>query len=389
MSYDSYAFVDSASGEIYRPSNADNRASGDARRPGDKISQARARIALLLQQLVLAGLVLFMTDASFAQTPFFQGKTIRFIVGYQSGDSHDLWARAYARHKGKNITGKTTFVVQNITGAGSMIAANHIYNIAKPDGLTMGTFAPGLYLAQVTGSPEVKFDWAKFSWIGSPEQNGNVLFMRADAPYKNIEDIRRAAEPPKCSATGVGTSGHLVPRLLEDTLNLKFRLVTGYPGGAEQDLALERGEVHCRAITIAAYFSREPFISWYKKGFVRFLIQTSRKRHPKAPDTPTLYEYMEKEKAPEANRRLAIVTLGVGGFGSWPVAATPGIPPELLKVLREAYVKTLQEPDLLDEAKKRGWEMRPVAGEDMEVLAKEVTAQPPDVIERMKKLMGG
>ena len=343
----------------------------------------------LLPRWVVGCLFFLTTVPALAQTPFFQGKTIRFVVGYQSGDSHDLWARAYARHMGKHIPGNPTFVVQNMTGAGSMIAANHIYNIAKPDGLTMGTFAPGLYLAQLTGSKEVKFDWAKFSWIGSPEQDGNVLFMRADAPYKTIEDIRKTAEPPKCSATGVGTSGHLVPRLLEETLNLKFRLVTGYAGGAEQDLALERGEVHCRAITIAAYFSREPFVSWYKKGFVRFLIQTSRKRHPKAPETPTLYEYMEKEKAPEANRRLAIVTLGAGGFGSWPVAATPGIPPERLKMLREAYVKTLQEPDLLEEAKKRGWEMRPVTGEDMATLAKEVSTQPPDVIERMKKLMGG
>ena len=337
--------------------------------------------------VVLAGLLLALVPReSSGQAIFYQGKTIKFVVGYQSGDSHDLWARAYARHMGKHIPGNPTFIVQNITGAGSMVAANYIYNVAKPDGLTMGTFAPGLYLAQVTGSKEVRFDWAKFSWIGSPEQNGNVLFMRSDAPYKSIEDIRKAAEPPKCSATGVGTSGHLIPRLLEETLALKFRLVTGYPGGSEQDLALERGEVHCRAITIAAYFSREPFIGWYKKGFVRFLIQTSRKRHPKAPDTPTLYEFMDREKAPESSRRLALVTCG---FGSWPVAATPGIPAERVKILRDAYVKTLQEPDLLDEAKKRGWEMRPVSGEDMTSLAQEVTIAPPDVIERMKKLMGG
>jgi tripartite-type tricarboxylate transporter receptor subunit TctC len=340
--------------------------------------------------VVLAGLLLALVPReSSGQANFYQGKTIKFVVGYQSGDSHDLWARAYARHMGKHIPGNPTFIVQNITGAGSMVAANYIYNVAKPDGLTMGTFAPGLYLAQVTGSKEVRFDWAKFTWIGSPEQNGNVLFMRADAPYKSIEDVRKAAEPPKCSATGVGTSGHLIPRLLEETLALKFRLVTGYPGGSEQDLALERGEVHCRAITIAAYFSREPLIGWYKKGFVRFLIQTSRKRHPKAPDTPTLYEFMDREKAPESSRRLALVTLGTGGFGSWPVAATPGIPAERVKILRDAYVKTLQEPDLLDEAKKRGWEMRPVSGEDMTSLAQEVTIAPPDVIERMKKLMGG
>ena len=216
--------------------------------------------------VVLAGLLLVLVPReSFGQANFYQGKTIKFVVGYQSGDSHDLWARAYARHMGKHIPGNATFIVQNITGAGSMVAANYIYNVAKPDGLTMGTFAPGLYLAQVTGSKKVTFDWAKFTWIGLPEQNGNVLFMRSDAPYKSIEDVRKAAEPPKCSATGVGTSGHLIPRLLEETLALKFRLVTGYPGGSEQDLALERGEVHCRAITIAAYFSREPFIGWYKK----------------------------------------------------------------------------------------------------------------------------
>jgi tripartite-type tricarboxylate transporter receptor subunit TctC len=97
---------------------------------------------------------------------------------------------------------------------------------------------PGLYLAQLTGHKEVKFDWAKYTWIGTPEHNGTLLFMRSDAPYKSIEDIRKAKEPPKCGATGVGTSGHLIPRLLEETLNLKFQLVTGYPGGAEQDLAL-------------------------------------------------------------------------------------------------------------------------------------------------------
>jgi tripartite-type tricarboxylate transporter receptor subunit TctC len=212
--------------------------------------------------------------------------------------------------------------------------------------------------------------------------------MRADAPYKSIEEIRKAKEPPKCSATGVGTSGHLIPRLLEETLNLKFQLVTGYTGGAEQDLALERGEVQCRAITVAAFFGREPFLSWYKKGVVRILIQTSRKRHASIPEVPTLWEFMDKEKVSDSNRRLATVALGSGGFGSWPIVSTPGLPPDRTKILREAYAKTLQEPDLVDEAKKRGWDLRPVAGEELEILAKEVSVQPPDVVERMKGLMG-
>ena len=209
-----------------------------------------------IRALIVLFFSLTWAGAALGQASFYQGKTIRLVVGYLSGDTHDLWARAYARHMGKHIPGNPNFVVQNMPGAGSMVAANHVYNIAKPDGLTLGSIAPGLYLAQLTHTAEVKFDWAKYSWIGTPEHNGTLLFMRADAPFKSIEDIRKAKEGPKCSATGVGTSGHLIPRLLEETLNLKFQIVTGYPGGAEQDLALERGEVQCRAITVAAFWPR-------------------------------------------------------------------------------------------------------------------------------------
>lgn len=337
---------------------------------------------------LVLGLIILSAAEALAQASFFHGKAIRIVVGYQAGDTHDLWARAYSRNMGKHIPGNPELLVQNMPGAGSMVAANYVYNVAKPDGLTLGSIAPGLYLPQLTGNKEVKFDWAKYTWIGTPEHNGTLLFMRSDAPYKSIEDIRKAKEPPKCSATGVGTSGHLIPRLLEETLNLKFHLVTGYPGGAEQDLALERGEVQCRAITVAAFFGREPFLSWHKKGVVRILIQTSRKRHPNIPEVATLWEYMDKEKVPENNRRLATVALGSGGFGSWPIVSSPGLPADRTKTLREAYAKALQEPDLVEEAKKRGWELRPVAGEDLEALAKEVSNQPADVVERMKALMG-
>ena len=175
-----------------------------------------------IQALIVMLLSLTAAPAVHGQASFYQGKTVRIVVGYQSGDTHDLWSRAYARHMGKHIPGNPDIVVQNMPGAGSMIAANHVYNIAKPDGLTLGSIAPGLYLAQITGSKEVKFDWAKYSWIGTPEHNGTLLFMRADAPFKSIEDIRKAKEGPKCSATGVGTSGHLIPRLLEETLDLYF-----------------------------------------------------------------------------------------------------------------------------------------------------------------------
>ena len=331
--------------------------------------------------------LLSVTGTVSAQTPFYQGKTVRIVVGNLVGDTHDLFARAYARSMGRYLPGNPEIIVQNMPGAGTMIAANHVYNIAKPDGLTLGSLSPALYYAQLTGSKEVKFDWPKFTWIGSPERNGHVLFMRSDSPYKTLDDIRDAKEPPRCSATGVGTSGHDIPKLFEETLGLKFRIITGYPGGAEQDLAMERGEVHCRAITTAAFFAREPFKTWHKSGFVRIMIQTSRQRNPKVPDVPTLFELMEQHKTVDIKRRQALVYLGAGGFGSWPILSTPGLPADRTTMLRDAYAKTLKDPDFLAEAKKNGWELRGVSGEELQALAKEVIDQPPEVVEWLKRLL--
>jgi hypothetical protein len=180
----------------------------------------------------------------------------------------------------------------------------------------------------------------------------------------------------------------LIPALLEETLGLRFQVVTGYPGGAEQDLAIERGEVHCRAITTAAFFSRQPFINWHKTRFVRILIQTSRQRNPVIAEVPTLWEVMEKQKVPDSNRRLAVVALGSGGFGAWPIVSTPGLSAEHTKSLRAAYAKTLQDPEFIEEAKKRGAELKPTGGEELAALAREVIDQPPDVVARLKKLLG-
>jgi tripartite-type tricarboxylate transporter receptor subunit TctC len=323
----------------------------------------------------------------FAQANGYQGKTIRVVVGYQPGDSHDQWARAYTRYMGKYIPGNPSFLVQNMPGAGGMIAANYLYNVAKQDGLTMGTIGGALYFAQLIGRSEAKYDWNKFTWIGTPERSGFLVFMRTDAPYKNIEDIRTASEPPRCSATGVGSSGYDIPRVLEDTIGARFKVISGYPGGADQDLAMERGEVHCRAFTIEAFFGREPFPTWVKKGFVRVLIQMERKRHPKLQDVPTLWELMDQYKVPEAKRRLAAVYLNSGLFGSRPIVSTPGLSTEQAKLLRSAYIRTLKDPDFLDEVTKRGWTVDAVSGEELQALAKEVTAQPPEVIAWLKKLL--
>ena len=237
------------------------------------------------------------------QSNFYQGKTITFVVGYGAGDGYDVWARLVAANMGKHLPGNPNFIVQNMQGAGSMVAANYVYSVAKPDGLTLGVVGPSLYLDQLVGKKEAQFDWAKYSWIGSTEKTAWVFYMRTDTPYKTLEDIRKAAEPPKCSATGSGTSGHFVPKLLEEALGLKFNLVMGYQGGSEQDLALERGEVVCRALSIPTFYSRAPFDTWRKTNLVRVLLQTGMKRDPRAADAPTIYELMKEYKTPEPDAK--------------------------------------------------------------------------------------
>jgi tripartite-type tricarboxylate transporter receptor subunit TctC len=325
--------------------------------------------------------------AAQAQTPFFQGKTITTIVGYLPGDGYDIWARLLAAHMPKHIPGNPGMIVQNMPGAGSMIAANYIYNVAKPDGTTMGSIGPSLYFDQLIGKKEVSFDWAKFGWIGSTENTPWLLYMKADTPFKSIEDIRKATQAPKCSATSTGTSGHFIPKLLEEAFGAKFDMVMGYKGGAEQDLALERGEVVCRSLSIPTFFAREPFITWRKKNVVRILMQTGRKRDSRMPDVPTIYDLMEEYKTPAQTRSLVTAILASGDLGR-PFIAPPNLPADRLKILRDGFQKTMADPAFLADVKTRKLAADPDFGEQLETIAKEAVNQPREIVERMKKLLG-
>jgi tripartite-type tricarboxylate transporter receptor subunit TctC len=322
-----------------------------------------------------------------AQAPFYQNKTITVIVGYLAGDGYDIWARLLAAHIGKHIPGQPNLIVQNMPGAGSMIAANHVYNVSKPDGLTMASIGPSLYLDQVVGKKEVQFDWAKFGWVGSTENTPWLLYMNSNTPFKTIEDVRKAKEAPKCSATSTGTSGHFIPKLLEEAVEARFQIIMGYRGGAEQDLAFERGEVVCRALSIPTFFAREPFISWRKSNRVRILMQTGRKRDEKMPNVPTIHELMNDYKTPENTRSLAVAILASGDLGR-PFITPPGVPADRLKILREGFRRTMSDPEFLADVKAKKLAIDPDYGEELEALAKQVVSHPREVVERIKKLLG-
>jgi tripartite-type tricarboxylate transporter receptor subunit TctC len=317
---------------------------------------------------------------------FYKGKTIRIMVGSTAGGFYDRWGRLFAKYMGKYIPGQPEIIVQNMAGGGSVIAANHVFNVGKPDGLMLVMPLNGVYIDQFVGRPEVKFDMRKFRFIGSPVTESIVFYMRSDAPYKSIDEIIKAKEPPKCGGSGTASSDFILSKVLEETVGAKFNTVLGYAGGTEIDLAVEKNEVVCRAHSMSAHFGREPFDTWHKKGFDRHIVQTSRKKDPRAGDTPTLNELFDQYKVPENKRRLARVLLAAGDFGR-PMMVTPGTPPDRVKLLRDAYVKTLADPEVRDEAKKGRMDIDPASGEELEALVKDIFESPPDVVERVKKIL--
>ncbi|HXK29823.1 MAG TPA: tripartite tricarboxylate transporter substrate-binding protein [Candidatus Binatia bacterium] len=351
--------------------------------------QDRSDFVRRLGELALAFLLLLAWRSDLpAQTPYYQGKTIRFVVGNTAGGFFDRWARLLARHMPKHIPGNPDIIVQNMPGAGSIVASNYVYAVAKPDGLTLGMPNPGLYLDQLVGRQEVKFDIRKFIWIGSPVREPILFYMRSDAPYKSISDMRGAKQPPRCGSTGTASSDFILARLLEETLPpLKIQTVLGYQGGSEIDVGVERGEVQCRGMTASPFFGREPFLTWQKNNFVRVLLYTAKQRHPQIPDTPTIWEVFDKEKVPDSGRRIAEVILASEDFGR-PIMAAPGTTVEQTKLLRAGFDGAIKDSELLAEAQKGRMEVDPVSGEDLQKIAQRVLDQPADVIARVKKIMG-
>ncbi|MGH7828451.1 MAG: Bug family tripartite tricarboxylate transporter substrate binding protein [Candidatus Binatia bacterium] len=317
---------------------------------------------------------------------FYKGKTITIVIGSTAGGFYDRWGRLFSRYMGKYIPGEPEFVAQNMAGAGSVIATNHVYNVAKPDGLTLLMPLNSVYVDQLVGRPQVQFDLRKFHWVGSPSIEPSIMYMRADAPYKSIEDIIKAKVAPKCGGSGTSSTDFILSSILEELLGAKINSILGYPGGTEIDLAVEKNEVVCRSHSMSAHFGREPFDTWHKKGFDRHIIQTARKRDPRAPDTPTLLEVFERHKVPEDSRRVARILLAAVELGR-PMMVTPGTPPARVKILRDAYMKVLNDPKVRDEAKRSRMDIEPTSGDELGALVKDIFDAPPEIIARAKKIL--
>src|SRR5918995_3319089 len=275
---------------------------------------------------------------------FYRGKTISVVVGYTAGGGYDLYARALARHMGRHIPGNPGFVVNNMPGAGSLTAANYLYNVAPKDGSVIGTIGRGLPMEPLIGKTQVQFDATKFTWIGSGTNEISVCVVSSKAPVKTWEDV--LTTPVTVGGEGSGSDPDTFAILMRNLLGAKLQLVTGYPGGAEITLAIERGEVDGRCgWSLSAINATRP--DWIKAKKLTFLLQMSLERNAELPDVPAVVE-----KATDQRQKDILKLVFARQIIGRPFLGPPGIPDDRKEALRKAFDATMKDSDFLADAEK-------------------------------------
>jgi len=326
-------------------------------------------------KLALAAALLpaVITAAAAAQPTNFAGKTITIIVGYKPGGGYDATARLLARHLPNHIPGKPTVIVQNMPGGNSIIGANHMYNVAKPDGLTIGTFNRNLPIAQLTGVQGVKFDITKFAWIGSAANESTILAIRADLPYKSFEELRKAKEPVVIGSTGPGANTHDFPLLLKDLLGANLKIVSGYSSSSDIMLAIERKEVDGRAGSLT---SIQPFID---RALVRPIIR-ARSVEPGIENLP-----VDESLAANPRAKAIMALRSAPEVVARPYVLPPATPADIVKMYREAFAATIKDPALVAESKRAKFDLDYTSGDEALKVMKDVLSQPKDIVDEFSR----
>jgi tripartite-type tricarboxylate transporter receptor subunit TctC len=317
--------------------------------------------------------ILALNATAAGAASYYEGKTLTIVVGYKPGGGYDRYARLVGKYLPKYIPGNPNIVVQNMPGANSIIAANYVYSVAKPDGLTIATFNNGLVIGQLTKVEGVRFDLTKMSWLGSVASDVAVLAMRSDLPYKTVEELRKAKNPVVIGATGPGSSTYDFPALLKEFAGFNFKIVSGYSSSADVMLAIERKEVVGRA---GSYASILPFI---ERGVVRPMVRT-RVRTPEVEKLP-----VDEDLATTPKGKTIMAIRSTPELIYRPYASSPGAPAEAMKILREAFAKVTSDKELLAEAKKSKLPVDYVPHDEALKIVKEVLAQPPELVQEISK----
>ncbi len=334
----------------------------------------RARMCCIV--FFAATIIVSFSAVALAVTPdynFFKGKTVTYIVSTQPGGGYDTYARVIGKYLQKYIPGSTV-IIKNVPGAGNIIGANEIY-LAKPNGLTIGTFNTGLIYSQIVGGQGIRFDLAKYSWIGKASSQTRVFCVVAKSPYKTFKDILESKEPIKMSATGVGGQDYNESLLVAAATGAPLKVIPGY-SGRENEMAMLRGEV------VGQLGSYQGLITFLKAKEGRVLLQMGTKRHKELPDVPLASELNLSGK----NKQIIDIIDSMAELSRL-TAAPPKMPPERLDVLRIAYKKALTDPALITEFERVGLDTDPSFGEDVAALVKRAVNQPPENIALLKRIL--
>jgi tripartite-type tricarboxylate transporter receptor subunit TctC len=337
-------------------------------------------LRVLCALLVVAGFV--TAGESAGVDDFYKGKNVRIVVGFSAGGGFDTYARAIARHMSKHIPGGPSIVVENMTGAGSLIAANHVFKVAKPDGLTIGHFIGGLFLGQVLGQPGIEFDARKFEFIGAPITDHVVCAVTKASGVTSIDKWMVSRTPVKMGGIAPGTSTpDNATRLLKATLGLPIQLVTGYKGTAEVRLAAEGGE-----IAGGCWGWDSVSVTWRKAldiGDTVVVLQANRKNHPDLPNVPQAIKFAKTDEA----RKM----IDVGIHGDSDIVRTytlpPGTPKDRVQALRRAFDATLKDPEFVADAKKSRLNIDPVAPDEIEKDIAGLFKLDPALISKLKDVL--
>jgi len=318
---------------------------------------------------------------------FYKGKTVRVIVGYAPGGAYDTYARFMARNLGKYLPGKPSVITMNMPGAGSLKAANYIYNNAPKDGSVFGTFGRSMPIqALLSRKSNIRFDATKFTWIGtatSYASDAYLMLVRADGPAKNINDLRKKGGPRLVlGSTNVGSTGTDIPLVLRQVLGLNTKQLSGYPGGSAINLAIQRNEVHGRMAGMSPIKSNHPEWLTSRKIMIPLLQFARETRHPELPDVP-----LAMELATNAEDKALIEMVEMPFKMANPFAAPPAIPAGRAKVLRDAFYKAVSSKEYRDLATKRGMEVSPRSGDHVQAIVEKFYALPKKVIQRYEEIL--
>jgi tripartite-type tricarboxylate transporter receptor subunit TctC len=305
---------------------------------------------------------------------FYRGRTIDLDIGYSVGGGYDLYARLIARRLGGHIPGNPTVVPKNMEGAGSLRLANYLYAAAPTDGTVIGATSRGAAFDPLLGETGARFDASKFSWIGSANNEVSVCVASAASGITKFDDL--FDKPMTIGSTGAADDTYQFPALVNAVLGTKFKIVTGYPGGNDVSLALERGEVQGRCGWSWSSIKTTRF-NWVRNKRIIVLVQMSLSKHPDLPDVPLIMDLAKTNEQRQIFKMIfARQTMGR------PYLAPPGVPADRLAALRKGFMDTMTDKDFLDEAEQNKFEINPVNGEELETLVKDVYRTPPEIAKK-------